>query len=108
MDAPTDFWGIVVPGWIGAIGGLVGATVAVVSLLIAMRSNEKATAARAAEAEMRAVVIDTIAELQRENAEQPGILPPADDVRARRADRYAELKDRLRQPPTAGSTSPER
>ncbi len=68
-DAPTDFWGIVVPGWIGAIGGLVGGVVAVVSLLIAVRSNEKASAARAAEAETRAVVVDTIAELQRENAD---------------------------------------
>ena len=96
MDAPTDFWGIVVPGWIGAVGGLVGATVAVVSLLIAMRSNEKASAAREAEAATRAVVVDTIAELQRENAEEPGILPTAGDVRARRAERYAELKDRLR------------
>ncbi len=67
---PTDFWGIVIPGWIGAIGGLIGGVVAVVSLLIAIRSNEKASAARAAEAVTRSVVIDTIAELRRSDAEQ--------------------------------------
>jgi hypothetical protein len=69
-NAPTDFWGIVVPGWIGAIGGLVGAVVAVVSLLIAMRSREAAAAAQAAEAQTRGVVADTIAELDRANDEQ--------------------------------------
>jgi hypothetical protein len=105
-DAPTDFWGIVVPGWIGAVGGLIGGVVAVVSLLIAVRSNEKASAARAAEAETRSVVVDTIAELQRENAEQlavaetgPGVRPVEGVDRARfeqRAERYDGLLRRLR------------
>ena len=100
-DAPTDFWGIVVPGWIGAVGGLVGGLVAVVSLLIAVRSNEKANVAQAAEAETRAVVGDTITELQREAAEQfeegvsPGIRPAEVD-RAERAQRYDALLRRLR------------
>lgn len=104
-DAHTDFWGIVVPGWIGAVGGLIGGLVAVVSLLIAVRSNEKASAARAAEAETRAVVVDTITELARENAEQlapddalEGIRP-AEQIRVRdrqRAERYDALLRRLR------------
>lgn len=103
-DAPTDLWGIVVPGWIGAIGGLVGGVVAVVSLLIAVRSNEKASAASAAEAETRSVVVDTIAELQRENEQsfEEGIAPgvrstDADDIhRVQRAERYEALLRRLR------------
>ena len=105
-DAPTDFWGIVVPGWIGAVGGLIGGVVAVVSLLIAVRSNEKASAARAAEAETRSVVVDTIGELQRENAERlaameslPGVLPAADAEHEhfeQRAERYDALLRRLR------------
>jgi hypothetical protein len=98
-DAPTDFWGIVIPGWIGAIGGLVGGVVAVVSLLIAVRSNEKASAARAAEAETRSVVLDTIAELQRENADAaaPGIrTTDLDRIRRERAERYDALLRRLR------------
>jgi orotidine-5'-phosphate decarboxylase len=97
-DAPTDFWGIVVPGWIGAIGGLVGGIVAVVSLLIAVRSNEKASAARAAEAETRSVVVDTIAELQRENADAgaPAIrTTDVDRIRRERAERYDALLRRL-------------
>jgi hypothetical protein len=113
LAEPTDFWGIVVPGWIGAFSGLVGGVVAVVSLLIAIRSNEKAGAARAAEAQTRSVVVDTIAELQRANADQlsqwlaaheaqPGILATdrqVDDIRSRhveRGERYAALLERLR------------
>ena len=104
-DAQTDFWGIVVPGWIGAVGGLIGGLVAVVSLLIAVRSNEKASAARAAEAETRAVLVDTIAELARENAEQlaadeglEGIRPAleAPTRYEQRAERYDSLLRRLR------------
>ena len=105
-DAPTDFWGIVVPGWIGAVGGLIGGVVAVVSLLIAVRSNEKASAARAAEAETRSVVVETIAELQRENAEQLAVIETRSGVRPtpdadrehfeQRAERYDALLRRLR------------
>ena len=104
-NAPTDLWGIVVPGWIGAIGGLIGGLVAVVSLLIAVRSNEKASAARAAEAETRAVVVDTITELARENAEQlaadeglEGIRPALETLTRyeQRAERYDSLLRRLR------------
>ena len=107
-DAPTDFWGIVVPGWIGAVGGLIGGVVAVVSLLIAVRSNEKASAARAAEAETRSVVVDTIAELQRDNAEQLATSETRSGVRRmddasperleQRAQRYDSLLRRLGRP----------
>ena len=109
-NEPTDFWGIVVPGWIGAVGGLVGAAVAVVSLLIAMRSNAAAAAARDAEAQTRAVVADTITEIQRANAEQLNEWPAADDsatglrptsghadeLRARRAEQSARYDALLR------------
>jgi hypothetical protein len=113
LAEPTDFWGIVVPGWIGAISGLIGGVVAVVSLLIAIRSNEKADAARAAGSRTRSVVADTIAALQQGNddelrawdagdAGQQGVRTPsseADDVRARHARRsavYDALLARLR------------
>lgn len=113
LAEPTDFWGIVVPGWIGALSGLIGGAVAVVSLLIAIRSNEKAAAARAAEAQTRSVVVDTISELQRANADQltewlaehqgqAGIRATDDDVEgirarhAERGERYQSLLARLR------------
>jgi hypothetical protein len=42
MISATDLWGIVIPGWIGAVSGLVGSAVALASLLIARASDQRA------------------------------------------------------------------
>lgn len=111
MNPPTDFWGIVVPGWIGALSGLVGGVVAVVSLIIAVRSKETADAAKAAGSRTRSVVADTISELQQTDdddlqswlanrrAQTQGIaapVPEEQDVRARHARRTARYDALLR------------
>lgn len=36
---PTDFWGIVVPGYIGAIGGLISAVIGAVALIQSLRAR---------------------------------------------------------------------
>lgn len=121
---PTDFWGIVVPSWIGALSGLVGGAVAVVSLLIAIRSKETADAARAAGSQTRSVVADTITELKQGNDDElrtwlanhdaavQGVAAQAsreDDVRARhagRAARYESLLRRLEPEPHERTAAP--
>lgn len=52
----TDFWGVVFPNYIAATGGLIGAGVAIVSLVIALRARGTAQQAVAADAETRAAV----------------------------------------------------
>ncbi|MCU1413871.1 MAG: hypothetical protein JWN80_1211 [Microbacteriaceae bacterium] len=37
--APTDFWGIVIPGWIGAVGGAVGAFIGVAAFILSLRNR---------------------------------------------------------------------
>jgi hypothetical protein len=110
MNPPTDFWGIVVPGWIGAMSGFIGGVVAVVSLLIAVRSKQTADAARAAGSRTRSVVADTISELQQTDdddlqtwlasrAQTQGLaapVPEEQDVRARHARRSARYDALLR------------
>ena len=65
----TDFWGVVVPNWIGALGGFAATALAIVSLVLAQRSRAEARAARAtaeqagaAESVTREVVAGVIAE----------------------------------------------
>lgn len=52
----TDFWGVVVPNWIAASGGLIGTLLAVVSLLVALRARGTADRAVANDAETREAV----------------------------------------------------
>ena len=52
----TDFWGVVVPNWIAASGGLLGTALAVVSLVVALRARGTADRAVASDAETREAV----------------------------------------------------
>jgi len=52
----TDFWGVVVPNWIAATGGLLGSALAVVSLIVALRARGAAETAVANDAETREAV----------------------------------------------------
>lgn len=52
----TDFWGVVVPNWIAATGGLLGTALAVVSLVVALRARGAAETAVANDAETREAV----------------------------------------------------
>lgn len=52
----TDFWGVVFPNYIAATGGLIGAGVAIVSLIVALRARGTAAEAVAADAETREAV----------------------------------------------------
>ena len=48
MDAvATDFWGVVVPSWIGAVGGLVSAIVGAVALISSIRNRRGLATLRA-------------------------------------------------------------
>ncbi|WP_127482845.1 hypothetical protein [Microbacterium oxydans] len=52
----TDFWGVVIPNWIAATGGLLGTLLAVVSLIVALRARGTADRAVANDAETREAV----------------------------------------------------
>lgn len=52
----TDFWGVAVPNWIAATGGLLGTALAVVSLIVAVRARGTAKDAVANDAETREAV----------------------------------------------------
>lgn len=60
---PTDMWGVVVPTWIAAAGGLVGATIAVVALIVSLRAKGTADEAKSSESITRDAV-DTVGRVQ--------------------------------------------
>ena len=80
MISAAQLWGIVIPGWIGALSGLVGSAVALASLLIARASDQRAheATARAGRAEVsERATRGAVAEAVRTLAADPALDPDA-------------------------------
>ena len=99
MITAAQLWGIVIPGWIGAVAGLVGSGVALASLLIARASDKRAqdAAARAERAEAsERVTRGAMADAVRALADDPALSadaghPAAADPELARAQRRQAL-----------------
>jgi Flp pilus assembly protein TadG len=111
MISATNLWGIVIPGWIGALSGLVGSSVALASLLIARASDTRAheattRAARAEESERttRSAMADAVRTLAADPAlsADPGIRAAADPelARTQRREALQRVLARLEDPAT--------
>lgn len=107
MITATDLWGIVIPGWIGAVSGLVGSAVALASLLIARASDQRAKeattqAARAVESEQRtrSAMADAVRTLAADPALDPQHQAAVDPelARAQRRDALQRVLARLEDP----------
>jgi hypothetical protein len=113
MITAAQLWGIVIPGWIGAVSGLVGSAVALASLLIARASDQRAkdatTRAERAENSERATR-SALAETVRTLIAEPGAGPDAPHLRApesaaRRQDALQRVLARLEDPPAGPAAS---